>query len=60
MDDNNEAVTATRDVTIAVDNDTVTTSVEEDEGNHPVVVGVMTEKMTISLVTTKTLQQQQR
>jgi hypothetical protein len=59
VDDDNEAVTATKDVTIAIDNDTVTTSVEEDEGNHPVVVGVMTAKMTISLVTTTTLQQQQ-
>jgi hypothetical protein len=38
----------------------VTTSVEEDEGNHPVAVGVTTEKMSISLVTSMTQQQQQR
>jgi hypothetical protein len=34
LDDDNAGATATTDVTIAVDNDAATASVEGDEGNH--------------------------
>ena len=34
LDDEDAGATATTDVTIAVDNDAVTASIEGDEGNH--------------------------
>jgi hypothetical protein len=34
MDDEDAGATATTDVTIAIDNDAATASVEGDEGNH--------------------------